>query len=207
MIQLKKMPGDWEEAVCQREKEEAGKGGILLYGSSHFAVWKEEWLARQMAPYRLYNRAFGGSTAEEALYYYPRLVRPAAPRALLYYEGDNDIPLGYTPGEIWELTRRVLAWARYDAGGRLPVVLLGLKHAPARAAFRPFQDEYNALLRAAAEEDPDIVYVDQAPFLEDGEGHVKTDLYSDDLLHLNETGYACVATALKDALERLGVRP
>lgn len=207
MIQLKKMPGDWEEAVRQREKEEAGKGGILLYGSSHFAVWKEEWLARQMAPYRLYNRAFGGSTAEEALYYYPRLVRPAAPRALLYYEGDNDIPLGYTPGEIWELTRRVLAWARYDAGGRLPVVLLGLKHAPARAAFRPFQDEYNALLRAAAEEDPDIVYVDQAPFLEDGEGHVKTDLYSDDLLHLNEAGYAGVATALKDALERLGVRP
>ena len=207
MIQLKKMPGDWEEAVRQREKEEAGKGGILLYGSSHFAVWKEEWLARQMAPYRLYNRAFGGSTAEEALYYYPRLVRPAAPRALLYYEGDNDIPLGYTPGEIWELTRRVLAWARYDAGGRLPVVLLGLKHAPARAAFRPFQDEYNALLRAAAEEDPDIVYVDQAPFLEEGEGHVKTDLYSDDLLHLNEAGYACVATALKDALERLGVRP
>lgn len=207
MIQLKKIPGDWEEAVRQREKEEAGKGGILLYGSSHFAVWKEEWLARQMAPYRLYNRAFGGSTAEEALYYYPRLVRPAAPRALLYYEGDNDIPLGYTPGEIWELTRRVLAWARYDAGGRLPVVLLGLKHAPARAAFRPFHDEYNALLRAAAEEDPDIVYVDQAPFLEDGEGHVKTDLYSDDLLHLNEAGYACVATALKDALERLGVRP
>lgn len=207
MIQLKKMPGDWEEAVRQREKEEAGKGGILLYGSSHFAVWKEEWLARQMAPYRLYNRAFGGSTAEEALYYYPRLVRPAAPRALLYYEGDNDIPLGYTPGEIWELTRRVLAWARYDAGGRLPVVLLGLKHAPARAAFRPFQDEYNALLRAAAEEDPDIVYVDQAPFLEDGEGHVKTDLYSDDLLHLNEAGYAGVATALKDALGRLGVRP
>ena len=207
MIQLKKMPGDWEEAVRQREKEEAGKGGILLYGSSHFAVWKEEWLARQMAPYRLYNRAFGGSTAEEALYYYPRLVRPAAPRALLYYEGDNDIPLGYTPGEIWELTRRVLAWARYDAGGRLPVVLLGLKHAPARAAFRPFQDEYNAFLRAAAEEDPDIVYVDQAPFLEDGEGHVKTDLYSDDLLHLNEAGYACVATALKDALGRLGVRP
>lgn len=132
MIQLKKMPGDLEEAVRQREQEDAGTGGILLYGSSHFAVWREEWLTRQMAPYRLYNRAFGGSTAEEALYYYPRLVRPAAPRALLYYEGDNDIPMGYTPGEVWELTRRVLSWARTDAGGRLPVVLLGLKHAPAR---------------------------------------------------------------------------
>ena len=84
----------------------------------------EEWLTRQMAPYRLYNRAFGGSTAEEALYYYPRLVRPAAPRALLYYEGDNDIPMGYTPGRSGELTRRVLSWAR--------------------AAFRPFRTEYNA---------------------------------------------------------------
>ena len=114
MIQLKKMPGDLEEAVRQREQEDAGTGGILLYGSSHFAVWREEWLTRQMAPYRLYNRAFGGSTAEEALYYYPRLVRPAAPRALLYYEGDNDIPMGYTPGEVWELTRRVLSWARTD---------------------------------------------------------------------------------------------
>lgn len=207
MIQLKKMPGDLEEAVRQREQEDAGTGGILLYGSSHFAVWREEWLTRQMAPYRLYNRAFGGSTAEEALYYYPRLVRPAAPRALLYYEGDNDIPMGYTPGEVWELTRRVLTWARTDAGGRLPVVLLGLKHAPARAAFRPFQDEYNARLRAAAAEDPDTVYVDQAPFLEDEEGCVRTELYSDDQLHLNEAGYACVAEALKEALGRLGVRP
>ncbi len=187
MIQLKKMPGDLEEAVRQREQEDAGTGGILLYGSSHFAVWREEWLTRQMAPYRLYNRAFGGSTAEEALYYYPRLVRPAAPRALLYYEGDNDIPMGYTPGEVWELTRRVLSWAR--------------------AAFRPFQDEYNARLRAAAAEDPDTVYVDQAPFLEDEEGCVRTELYSDDQLHLNEAGYACVAEALKEALGRLGVRP
>ena len=63
------------------------------------------------------------------------LLSPAGPagraRALLYYEGDNDIPMGYTPGEVWELTRRVLSWARTDAGGRLPVVLLGLKHAPA----------------------------------------------------------------------------
>ena len=169
MIQLKKMPGDLEEAVRQREQEDAGTGGILLYGSSHFAVWREEWLTRQMAPYRLYNRAFGGSTAEEALYYYPRLVRPAA------------------PGEVWELTRRVLSWAR--------------------AAFRPFQDEYNARLRAAAAEDPDTVYVDQAPFLEDEEGCVRTELYSDDQLHLNEAGYACVAEALKEALGRLGVRP
>lgn len=65
MIQLKKMPGDLEEAVRQREQEDAGTGGILLYGSSHFAVWREEWLTRQMAPYRLYNRAFGGSTRKK----------------------------------------------------------------------------------------------------------------------------------------------
>ena len=207
MIGLRKMPGGWEEAVCMREREEAPEGCILLYGGSHFACWREDWMTRQMAPYRLCNRAFGGSTAEEALYYYPRLVRPVAPRALLYYEGDNDLALGYTPSEVWELSKRVLAWARHDAPGRLPIVLLGLKHAPARAALRPFQDAYNALLRDAAADDPDMVYVDQASYLEDEAGRVKTELYSEDLLHVNEAGYDGVAEALKEALRRLGVRP
>lgn len=98
MIQLKKMPGDLEEAVRQREQEDAGTGGILLYGSSHFAVWREEWLTRQMAPYRLYNRAFGGSTAEEALYYYPR-AGPAgrAPGAALL-RGRQRHPYGLHAG-------------------------------------------------------------------------------------------------------------
>lgn len=36
---------------------------------------------------------------------------------------------------------------------------------------------------------------------------MRTELYSDDQLHLNEAGYACVAEALKEALGRLGVRP
>ncbi len=159
-----------------------------------------------MAPYRLYNRAFGGSTAEEALYYYPRLVRPAAPGAALL-RGRQRHPYGLhaggglgtdPPGALLGPDRR----GRTSAGGPPRA-----QACAGRAAFRPFQDEYNARLRAAAAEDPDTVYVDQAPFLEDEEGCVRTELYSDDQLHLNEAGYACVAEALKEALGRLGVRP
>jgi len=63
-------------------------GGILFYGSSTMVLWREEdLLQRQMAPLPVLSTGFGGSTAEEALYYYQRLVLPARPSILVYYEG------------------------------------------------------------------------------------------------------------------------
>ena len=44
-------------------------GGILFYGSSTIANWRQDnLLQRQMAPLPVLSTGFGGSTAEEALY-------------------------------------------------------------------------------------------------------------------------------------------
>ena len=80
-----------ENYVKRYESEPAPKGRILFYGPSNFTRWAPRWnnprledeiLMKDGSPACL-NRAFGGSCVEEQLYYYPRLVRPCAPRALV----------------------------------------------------------------------------------------------------------------------------
>ncbi len=72
-------------------------GAVVFYGSSTITMWGHERLAHQMKDIAVINRGFGGSTAEQALYYYSRVIKPLVPRALVWYEGDNDICVGYTP--------------------------------------------------------------------------------------------------------------
>src|ERR1035437_10409683 len=94
------------------------KGGILFYGSSTMANWRaNDWCYTQIAPFPVTNTGFGGSTAEEALYYYHRLVVPIQPSVMVYYEGANDLGNHYTPVEVIETTHRLFEWARQDFPG------------------------------------------------------------------------------------------
>ena len=61
--------GRYEEAVRALEAEAVPEGGVVLYGSSTVALWPRERLTEDLRPFRVYGRGFGGSTAEEALYY------------------------------------------------------------------------------------------------------------------------------------------
>ena len=81
------------------------------------------------------STGFGGSTAEEALYYYHQLVLPAKPSILVYYEGDNDLASGYTPSEILALTHRLFECSRRDLPG-IRFVIIPVKDYPAETASK-----------------------------------------------------------------------
>lgn len=101
------------------------QGLILFYGSSSFTRWKPYWKHRPLeedirmkdGSRAAVNHGFGTSTSEELLYYYPRLVKPWNPRALVVYCHGNDLAAGYSAQEIMFLQSRLLEWARKDFPG------------------------------------------------------------------------------------------
>jgi len=76
-----------EKPVEELEAKPVEKGKILFYGHSLFTRWSNAYGNRELSEdLRLkdgslgcVNHGFGGSTSEDLLYYYDRLVRPYAP--------------------------------------------------------------------------------------------------------------------------------
>ena len=115
----------YEKDVLTFEARPSETGKIVFYGSSGFTRWTEKYHHRPLeedirmkdgSPAAV-NHGFGGSTAEEGLYYYDRLVKPWEPRALVIATYANDGMYGYSPEQVMDVLARLLAWARTDFPG------------------------------------------------------------------------------------------
>lgn len=189
----------FEEDVCALERQEKRQGAALFYGSSTFTAWPREHMESVFAPIHVRNHGFGGSTAEDALYYYHRLVRPYAPKALVWYEGDNDMPCGYSSDEAAAISTRVFQWARADFPA-IPIVIVPAKHSHMRDAFKPQQERYNALLRQWTLSHADAYYIDLSSMLYTPKGELRDDIFLEDGLHFNLQGYNELAALLRPVL-------
>lgn len=174
------------------------KGAVLCIGSSSMRMWHET-IAADLAPLTVIPRGFGGSTFWDLLQYLERVVLPYEPRAIVVYEGDNDIAGGASPVEIVETFRRITA--RVHA--RLPecrFYVLSIKPSLRRMEMWPAMQEANRLLEAECRADARLVYVDVAgPMLQE-DGSVKEDIFLSDGLHMNAKGYAIWRDVLRPVL-------
>ena len=192
----------FETAVCALEAAERTPGGVLFLGSSTFLRFPAGCAARVAAPMPAILCGFGGSTAEEALYYYPRLVAPAAPKILVWYEGDNDPNFGYTADRAFRLSRRVWERARADFPG-LRLVLVGVKDTPGEIDANRERCAYNRRLREYAAARGFAVYADLPAALKTPDGKLRKDAFCADGIHLSDTGNKLLADLLRTAILEL----
>jgi hypothetical protein len=198
-----------ENAV--RAYEEEGpqpKGQIVFYGPSYFTRWSDKKHPhRPMADDLLgasgakcvINRGFGSSSAEHQLYYYDRMVRPLAPRVLVYNcTNGNGGAFGYTWEENWELSQRVIAYAMTDFPG-LHVYLEGAGISPKGKAKGDIEHrkECNKYLEEFAANTPGVTYVDKMNY---------TPMHCDDIfvadgVHYNQEGYDLYADFFREVLK------
>ena len=155
-----------------------------------------------MAPLPVTNTGFGGSTSEEALYYYHKLAVPAQPSVIAYYEGANDLANGYTPEEVIETTHRLFEWCRQDFKG-VRFVIIPIKLSPGLHIDHAEGARCNSLFKEYAEKHEDTSIIDVAPLLYDKDGKHRQDIYVEDMLHHNEKGYEELTALLKPALEKV----
>ena len=192
----------YEKAICELEAIPAPEGAVLLYGSSTIRLWPEERLRTDLAPYTILARGFGGSTAEEALFYYDRMVLPCRPKVLVWYEGDNDPNYGYSARRCMKLSERVFRRARVDLPG-IRIVILGIKLSGDHPEADAVRRETTRLYRKYAASHADTFFVDTAGLVSTPSGEPIPAYYREDRLHLSEDGYRLLGSALKAVLDGL----
>ena len=194
-------PDRWESAIQAFEesdrKHPPEEGGIVFLGSSSFRRWD---LERYFPGKALINRGFGGSQMADALRYLDRIVLPLKPRTLFLYEGDNDLANGKTPGTVEREFREMVARVR----ATLPetkIVFVGVKPSLRRWHLISKVREANARVRAITEKDNLLEFVDVDGPLLGPDGKPRRDLFVDDELHLNDSGYAIWAELVAPHLD------
>lgn len=162
-------------------------GAVLFTGSSTIKNWHKE-LATDFKGLTVLGRGFGGSNMNDLLHYMDRVVLPYKPRAVVLYQGDNDLKEGMTPNEI--LKNYKTFYQRLQTS--LPhtrVYILSVKPSPDRWKHWPNAVILNQKFKAWADNEPNIIYVDVATcLLADNQLPIKK-LYKMDQLHLNRDGY------------------
>ena len=222
-------PVNWlEHEIAKYEKAPIETGKILFYGHSLFTRWGggdwgyrplEQDIVMKDGSLACVNHGFGTSTAEELLYYYPRMVRPWAPRALVIATYANDGMYGYDVEDILRNIGKLCSWARTDFPG-IRIFLLEDHPRPSGKdatiqdvwnSAKQRRERYNQLLHLYADchEDTTVVELWSRPeFFETPEGvgdfrQVREDIFVEDKVHPNQAGYDIFRKIFLEVLDEL----
>ncbi len=169
----------------------------LFVGSSSIRLWRN--LADDFPDRRVINRGFGGSTIADTLRYFDRIVAPYAPRAIVFYAGENDLAAGKSPQQVFADLQALLKLKR-ERLGDTPMWVLSLKPSPARWAQRDAQLAFNTMARELALAEDDMAYIDVASPMLTPAGMPK-DIYGPDHLHMRPSGYRIWTAVVRSALQ------
>lgn len=199
----------WRRAI-QKFKEEDKRnpppqGVILFTGSSSIRFW--DTLQRDMAPYTVVNRGFGGSMMHQVHHYVDDIVLPFRPVAIFLYAGENDI------AGLW-LTRRHTAeevcnnFSAFfhhiqDEQPGTPIYYISIKPAKARRKYWPEMQRANHLIEHFCENHAEAHYIDIVPVMQNASGEVRKELFTFDGVHMNEKGYQEWTRVIRPVVEEV----
>lgn len=173
-------------------------GAIVCIGSSSMRGWHKT-IHQDLAPLTIIARGFGGSTMNDAIYYANRMVIAYKPRAVVVYEGDNDIAAGIPAEKL----RDGFATFVNKVRAALPdvrIYYMSTKPSPSRLAKWPETQRANELIRQYCEKGKDLTYIDVATPMLDNTKAPRLDIFLKDRLHMNPKGYEIWTKAVKPVL-------
>jgi lysophospholipase L1-like esterase len=191
----------WESEILAYEAQDRTNppplGSVVVTGSSTIQRWST--IRTDLAPLDIIPRGFGGSTTDDLDYYLERVVLVYQPRAVVIYEGDNDIANGRPAQYVADRVAGILA--RISA--RLPaarVYVLSIKPSPGRWFQWTTQSAANQLLAAICAADARYTFINTAPAMLGSNGQPKPEYYVADGLHLSAAGYQAVTNVVRPVL-------
>lgn len=143
------------------------------------------------------NRGFGGSQITEVIGYFDILLARHQPREIIFYAGENDLNAGASPADVLARFEAFMG-LKTDRLGDAPVYFVSVKPSYARLSELAAQAETNALVQAYAETRDDLIFVDVATPMMDGDAPKQIFIF--DQLHMNLDGYAIWTEALSGLL-------
>jgi len=221
----------YAEQIEWLEERPVQTGKILFYGDSFFAHSSftyrrrkpenpkpilEEEVRMKDGSGAILNHGFGGAATDELLYYYDRLVRPYAPRALVVHIGSNDLSYAYSVAETMDRIGLLVDWFGHDFPDA-PVYLMnrtpGLANIGLVNDKTRRRDEYNQAIEwlVSARRGVKLIRMNEFPFLFNDPADIgdydkiRTDLHDPDGKHLNAEGYGMMMDWYRTFLEKEGL--
>ena len=184
-----KTESKWEALARKKHASvQTTPGGIVCIGSSHMANWKT--FQPDLKPLTVFNLGIGGSKMSHAAeLFIPLLVVPANPRAVLLYEGSNDLNAGETPEDVLRHFQK-LHQHLHEALPETRLYVLGIVPSPGKRFERwPAIQRTNALLKAECESQPWIKFLDTTSPLLGPDGQPRPECFIPDDPHMTARGY------------------
>jgi lysophospholipase L1-like esterase len=174
----------------------APQDAVLFVGSSSIRMWPTADCFPDLA---VINRGFGGSHASDVNHFAPRIVLKYAPRTIVFYAGDNDLADGKSPEQVAGDFEHFVDIVH----AKLPeteIIYLPVKPSLARWKLWPKMQATNALVEKYVDGREWLTYVDTATPMLGPDGKPRPEIFREDGLHMNDTGYRIWSDLLRNQL-------
>ena len=186
----------YEALLKAAQKNPPAPGSVICIGSSQMELWKT--VGTDLAPLKIFNHGIGGSRMSHAAeLYIPNLAIPFKPRAVILYEGSNDIAGGVEPEKILSQFKALHA----ELHRELPearLYVLGIVPSPGKRFEKiDLVRSANALLQRECESHPWIKFIDTTTPLLGADGLPRLECFIADNIHMNAAGYEVWKAAIR----------
>ena len=82
------------------------------------------------------------------------------------------------------------------------VFAISIQPSPSRFDQRPRQQKWNESVRNLAKKEANLVFVDVSPPMLSAEDEPRPELYTDDMLHMNQEGYKIWTKLVRENLKK-----
>ncbi|NMH26234.1 GDSL-type esterase/lipase family protein [Flavobacterium solisilvae] len=163
-------------------------GMLLFIGSSSFRLWKD--VKSDFNNQNILNRAFGGATLLDLIYFQNDVVLKYKPKKIFIYCGENDIASSekVTPKMVFKRYKTFYKTLRKQFP-ETPIIFVSLKPAISRWHMKDRMMATNKLISQFMKNKKNATFVNiWDDMIENGEP--RKDIYIHDNLHMNAKGYA-----------------
>jgi lysophospholipase L1-like esterase len=179
----------YEKTLAAAQKQPPAPGSVICLGSSHMQFWKT--VKEDLAPLTVHNFGIGGSRMNQAAeYFVDNLAIPFKPRAVILYEGSNDINAGTKPETVLENFRK-LHGKLHAALPQTRLYVLGVVPSPGKR-FEKIAElrKTNELLAKECATQPWMKFIDVTEPLIGADGKPREELFKPGDIHMLPAGYA-----------------
>jgi lysophospholipase L1-like esterase len=197
-------PAFWDDIQAFKKKDSVsfpGTNKILFVGSSSFTKWTD--VQSYFPAYPIVNRGFGGSSLPDVIRYREDVIFKYKPRQIIIYCGENDLASSdtVTAKTVYNRFMQLFNFIRKNQPN-VPVAYVSMKPSPSRQLLMGKMREGNAMIRAFLKTKKQTSFIDVYKDMIDDEGKPRPELFGDDNLHMNKSGYAIWKKSIEPYLKK-----
>jgi len=193
-------PAFWEDvqAIKQYDRIYAPpKDPILFIGSSSIRLWVD--FTKTFKDYTVLNRGIGGAVTSDVDRYLEDIVFPYHPKQLIVYAGENDLLKAASGDVVFEDFKKLYSHIRAKLPV-VPLVYIAMKGSPSRVQHLSKAIKGNQLIKQFLKGEKNTVFLDIYQPMLDKKGQMRPELFKEDMLHMNASGYEIWNKLLKPYL-------